>query len=379
MSHIYIHIPFCHKACYYCNFHFQASKKYIPQYIEALLNEIELSQQYLYSDGLNKCDIETLYFGGGTPSVLSYRDIERIMNALSKYHSFSQDAEITFEANPDDLTPEYLENLKKAGINRLSIGIQSFRNEDLILLNRSHDANTAFKAIYNAQESGFDNLNIDLIFAIPNLSLIDWERNLETFLKYNIPHLSAYNLTIEPQTPLFVYQKQNKFMAMEDGLATEQYRLLCQIMGSNKYEHYEISNFARKGFISRHNSSYWKGETYLGLGASAHSYNLQSRQWNIANNSEYIRSISSGIIPFEKETLNLDQKYNEYVMTSLRTAWGAHSTIIEQNFGLHYRKYFEEQISKYTINGMVSIHEGVYVLTLSGKFIADAISADCFI
>jgi len=376
MSGIYIHIPFCRQSCHYCDFHFSVSLNKKEAFLEALNKEIALQKNYLQAE---KDPVKTVYFGGGTPSLLSGEEIKKIIREISLYYPLSSVSEITLEANPDDLNPEKLNDLKEAGINRLSIGIQSFSDEDLKYMNRVHHARQALDAVKNAQAAGFSNITIDLIYGVPTLSNEQWKKNLAIAMELNVPHLSCYSLTIEPRTALARLINKGKTAAPDEQRSAEQFELLMQISEANGYEQYEISNFAKDGMYSLHNSSYWRGEKYLGLGPSAHSYNGVSRQWNKANNTLYIRSLPDDKIPFELETLTTKQHYNEYVLTALRTKWGCSLSYISKEFGEDFKIHFDQSSKKFIDQGWIEMKAGTYLLTQEGKFFADKIAAELFI
>ncbi len=371
---IYIHIPFCKKACHYCNFHFSTSLKLKDALIDALCTEIGLQRDYL-----QEVVIGSVYFGGGTPSLLTTAEINRLLGEISRFYKIDAHAEITLEANPDDLTADYLDALRhETPVNRLSIGIQSFSEEDLRWMNRAHSANEAHRCIELALETGFTNLTVDLIYGSPTTSDGQWATNLQTVFDLGIPHVSSYCLTVESGTALFDFIKKNKTVAPEEEKSLRQFRYLMQQMRERGYDHYEISNFALPGHYAVHNSNYWKGVPYLGIGPAAHSYDGKSRQWNLAHNPKYIQAIGEGRIPFEKEILTLEQRYNEYVMTSLRTIWGCdieRITAIDNN----YRAHFEAQIQAFIESGDVMPERGIYRLTDQGKFLADGIAAAVFV
>ena len=327
MAGIYIHIPFCKQACNYCDFHFSTSLKKKGELVKAIIQEADLRKNYLENE-----KVESIYFGGGTPSLLIENELKQILEGILKNHTVSENAEITFEANPDDLQPEKLIELRNSGINRLSIGIQSFFDEDLKWMNRAHNSEGAHAAIKNSLNAGFDNISIDLIYGSPTTTGAMWEKNLEHFFAYNLPHLSSYSLTVESRTKLAHDIAKGKTKAPDDEDAVRQYQVLQEKIAKNNYEQYEVSNFCRDGFYSKHNSSYWKNIKYLGLGPSAHSFNGKSRQWNIANNSLYINSLDKNIIPMEIETLSERDKFNEYLMTMLRTKWGVDLNYLKKNF-----------------------------------------------
>jgi len=314
MAGIYIHIPFCKQACYYCDFHFSTSLKYKDELIQALIKEIKLQKDYLAGE-----TVETVYFGGGTPSVLNADEINILLNTITNLHTVSANAEITLEANPDDLSKEKLQALRQTSLNRLSIGIQSFFDEDLAWMNRAHRANEAESSVKRAQDTGFENITADLIYGYPLLTDQKWKYNLDKIFALDIPHVSSYSMTVEPRTALASFIKTKKQQPMDEQQSAEQFILLMDAMQAHGFEHYEISNFCKPGNYSRHNSNYWKGVKYLGLGPSAHSYNGETRQWNVANNAKYIVALEKSEIPAETETLSEANRLNEYIMTSLRT------------------------------------------------------------
>ncbi|MEP7373454.1 MAG: radical SAM family heme chaperone HemW [Chitinophagaceae bacterium] len=368
MAGIYIHIPFCRQACHYCNFHFSTSLRYKNELVAALLKEVELQQEYLAGE-----NIETIYFGGGTPSLCSKDEIRSILQKIQSSFTVSIGPEITLEANPDDITPDKLKDWKEAGINRLSIGIQSFFDEDLQWMNRAHNSQQAIDSLQLAADS-FDNISIDLIYGTPGLTNEKWKQNVDRAIAFNIPHLSCYALTVEPKTPLDKMIRQHKSADVNPDKQSEQFILLMQWLGEAGYEHYEISNFAKPGFRSRHNSSYWQGKKYIGLGPSAHSFDGNSRWWNIANNNTYIDSLLKGILPFEKEELTSTQKLNEYIMISLRTSEGLNLSRVDKPASLELRTASK----KYIENGLIKMEDDFLKLTNEGKLLADGIAADLF-
>jgi oxygen-independent coproporphyrinogen-3 oxidase len=373
MAGVYIHIPFCRKACHYCNFHFSTSVQLQESYVTALLREIELRQNYLSSP------VSTIYFGGGTPSILPSANIEDIIFKLQKNFIIENNAEITLEANPDDITSDKLEEWKETGINRLSIGIQSFFEEDLVWMNRAHNAHQAFNCISQAQKAGFNNLTIDLIYGTPTLSDKNWEKNVKTAISLQISHLSCYALTVEPKTALEKLIKQKTLADVDQEKQARHFELLMQWMKEAGYEHYEISNFAKPGFRSKHNSSYWQGKSYIGLGPSAHSFNGTSRQWNLANNALYIKSIEKGLVPFEAEHLTTEQQLNEYIMTSLRTIEGISLQEVKQNFGEDKCQYLIETAQPHLNHHHLTVEKDYLKTTTEGKLLADGIAADLFL
>ncbi len=379
MAGIYIHIPFCRQACHYCNFHFSTSLNNKDQFILSLLKEIEMQKDYLVLEDGTRPVIESVYFGGGTPSLLDADEILKILDAVAQHHVISNDAEITLEANPDDLTTEKIRSLKNTPVNRLSIGIQSFVEEDLKFMNRAHSAAEGYRSIVEAQAAGFHNLSADLIYGTPTLSDANWEQNMETAMSLNIPHLSCYCLTVEDKTALAGFVKSRKVADVDEDKSVLQFQMLLDKIASKGYEQYEISNFCRDGMYSRHNSNYWLKENYLGLGPSSHSYNNRSRQWNIANNARYIESIANNKIPFEMEVLTVEERFNEYILTSLRTKWGTNLDRIRKEFGEHFYNEVKQNSAPYILNAQLMENKGSLFLTDAGKLLADQISADLFI
>ena len=373
MAGIYIHIPFCAKKCHYCNFFSLASKKYIGTFVTALCKEIELQKDYLENE-----KISTIYFGGGTPSLLSVDSITHIINKLNNHFKIDSDVEITIEANPDDLNYEYLKQISQTAINRLSIGIQSFDDADLLFLNRLHSAQQASETIFNARKSGLNNISIDLIYGIPGLNDEKWKQNISKAIESGVQHISAYSLTVESNTAFDLFIKKGKINAPDDETALRHFNILCDEMNKNSFIHYEISNFCKQGFESKHNSNYWKQKKYLGLGPSAHSYNLKSRQWNISNLQQYIKDIDSGIIPFDKEELNLTQRYNEYIMTGLRCIWGVNLDYIYTEFGEKYYSDLIKNSEEYINKQFLKSENNSLIITQKAKFFSDGIASDLF-
>ena len=380
MAGIYIHIPFCKKACHYCNFHFSTSLNLKSDLVAAILREIEIvsSPGDNGSSYLDDEIIETIYFGGGTPSLLDKNELENIFFKLRNSFKIDTDAEITFEANPDDITIKKLKEWKDVGINRLSIGVQSFVDEHLLWMNRAHSATQSFSAIESAKLEGFNNISIDLIYGVPGMSDSQWRSNLEHAKALDVPHLSSYALTVEPSTALYKMIQQKKAADVDDNLQEIQFSILSDWAERTGYEQYEISNLAKPGMRSRHNSSYWQGKKYLGLGPSAHSFDGQSRQWNIANNSFYIKSIQDNKLPVEMETLTSVQQFNEYVMTSLRTVEGINLSHVEVRFGQDMIKHLHKSAGIYFSSGKIKHSDDVIQLTREGKFFADGIAAALF-
>lgn len=380
MSGIYIHIPFCRQACNYCNFHFSVSQKNRPDFISALKKEIEITKDFYSHDNTNsKICLDTLYFGGGTPSVLSINELADILDSLKKYYSFDEKTEITLEANPDDLSLSKLQEIKGLGINRLSIGIQSFHNADLKYLNRSHSSQQAEECIINAIVIGFENISIDLIYGIPTLSDNGWESNLKKTNNLNIPHISAYALTVENKTPLDLFIRKGQVQAVSDEDSARQFDIMQEWMEKHAYVHYEISNFGKSGFFSKHNVSYWTGKPYLGLGPAAHSFTPGKRFWNISNTSKYIHSIKNVVLPREIELLTISQQVNEYVMTSLRTMWGCDLVKIKTEFGKSYYDAIISSSNKFISKELLMLQNNKLTLSKKGKFLGDGIAADLFV
>ncbi len=372
MAGIYIHIPFCRKACHYCNFHFSTSVKQKAAMVSAICTEAALQQSYIQEP------VDTIYFGGGTPSLLSPAELEQILQQVFKQFTVNTDAEITLEANPDDISTEKLTYWKNAGINRLSIGIQSFFAEDLQWMNRAHTAEQAKACIQLAQQAGFNNITIDLIYGTPTLTDEKWQQNVATAVSLNIPHISCYALTVEPKTALDKMITLHKMENVNSETQSRQFTQLMQWADDAGFEHYEISNFAKPGFQSRHNSSYWQGKHYLGLGPSAHSFNGHSRQWNIANNALYIKSIEGNVLPVEVETLTNTQQLNEYIMIRLRTMEGLSLNEIAARWDINAVHKLRAGAEKYLKNDMMVLNNNSLILTRNGRLFADGIAADLF-
>ncbi|MEO8794391.1 MAG: radical SAM family heme chaperone HemW [Daejeonella sp.] len=373
MAGIYLHIPFCKKACHYCDFHFSTSTLHKNEMLAALKNEIIIQTNYLEQQ-----TIDTIYFGGGTPSVLDAEDLHVLINTIFENYSVSPSAEITIEANPDDLNPQKVKELKQTSVNRFSIGVQSFFEEDLIWMNRAHTSAEAESSVKRVQDAGFENITIDLIYGYPLLSNGKWKENINHFIELKVPHLSAYSMTVEPATALASFIKKGKQQPMNESQSAEQFSYLMDQMENAGFDQYEISNFALPGMISKHNSNYWKGISYLGIGPSAHSFNGSNRQWNIANNSKYIEAISANKIPAETEILTPANKMNEYIMTSLRTSWGLNKEYFEQTFGNEYLNIVKDNLSQIDDSWFLD-QENTITLTREGKLFADHIASELFI
>ena len=370
MAGLYIHIPFCKKACYYCDFHFVANLKNMNSVINSIITEIE-QRSYEWKD----FNFDTIYFGGGTPSVLRINDIETIVNAIYKNYNIAPNPEFTFETNPDDLTLEYLKSLSNyTPINRLSIGIQSFQDDILKFLNRRHDGKQAIESIKNARLSGFENITIDLIYGIPGLGNENWKKNVMVPVELELPHLSSYHLSIEPKTVFGVMQKKHKLNPVNEECSIEQYNILIETLNVAGFEHYEISNFAKNNQYSKHNSSYWKNIPYIGIGPSAHSYDGNSRRWNISNNTIYSQSkTNSNSSIFETEILTQTDMFNDYILTRLRTVWGADLTEIRTAFGEEFVFHCENTLKKKGIQESIIRNGDSFKIDEKNWLIADYI------
>lgn len=373
MSGIYIHIPYCRKKCSYCNFYFLVSMKTVKPFVDSLLNEIEITKEYLI-----KKELKSIYFGGGTPSVLQTNDLQRILNKIEEIYTYNNNIEITLEANPDDITEAYIKKIVEVGINRLSIGVQSFSDSELKLFGRTHDSSSAINAIKISKEYGIENQNIDLIFGVPGSDRLSWKKNLDIFLDLNVDHLSCYNLTVENKTAISHQIKKGLVKGINDEISSEQFTDTIDYLCEMGFEHYEISNYAKNGRYAIHNTNYWKGEHYLGLGPSAHSYNGEYRQWNISNLRQYIQSTGKGNLPIGLEKLSNSDKYNEYIMTGLRTMWGIDLKHILQ-FDKEIVQTFLENINSFIDNGYVAQNNDKYFLTKTGKLFADRIASELFV
>jgi oxygen-independent coproporphyrinogen-3 oxidase len=345
LAGIYLHIPFCKQACYYCNFHFSTTLHLKTKLIDSIVKEIALQQNF-FEDSQPSPIIETIYFGGGTPSLLTEAEIGKLLNQLHQHFIISPNAEITLEANPDDINAEKLKALFNLGINRLSIGIQSLNDEHLQYMNRSHTAQEAIQCISDSLNMGFKQLNIDMIFGLPGLSTAHWEQQLKQISDFPVEHLSAYALTVEPKTALAKMLSKGNGKPLDDALTAEQFLLTSSILESFGYEHYELSNYARNQQYAKHNTAYWQNKPYLGVGPSAHSYFQHQRSWNIANNAMYIKNMEAGKPFSESENLTLKDRYNEYLMTGLRTQWGVNLPTIAQQFGKEYASHLKQSLTE---------------------------------
>lgn len=391
MSGIYIHIPFCKQACHYCDFHFSTSLKKKDEMILALAKEIEMRKSE-FQDEI----VETIYFGGGTPSILSIEDLRFLIDAVYRNYKVVKNPEITLEANPDDLHLDFarfdyekdlsvraksrtiFEAYKEIGINRLSIGIQSFFEDDLKLMNRAHNAEESKKCLEIASQY-FDNISIDLIYGIPEMSNEKWLQNIETALSFGVPHISSYALTVEPKTALHSFIQKGIIPQPDDEVAQKHFHILVDKLSENGFIHYELSNFGKENYFSKNNSSYWLGKKYIGIGPSAHSYDGKNRGWNLSNNSLYIKSIQENKLPIEIETLTKTDRYNEYIMTGLRTIWGVSLERVEQEFGKTYLDYLNRQAAKFIEDHLLFVDDNILRTTKKGKFLSDGISSDLFL
>ena len=373
MSGIYIHIPFCKQACHYCDFHFSTSLAKKDQMIMALKKELVLRK-----DEFKEETVETIYFGGGTPSVLRTSEINDLIQTVYSTYNVVKQPEITLEANPDDLTVEKVGQLAESPINRLSIGVQSFFEEDLKLMNRAHNAKEAEQCIKEAANY-FKNISIDLIYGIPEMTDERWKQNIEKALSFEIPHISSYALTVEPKTALASFIKKGLIKPTDDAMAQRHFRILYDILSLEGYDCYEVSNFGKPGYYSKNNTAYWLGKKYMGIGPSAHSYDGGKRSWNISNNPKYLKAIAEGQLPITHELLSLTDKYNEYVMTGLRTSWGISLDKIRERFGEKYYVYITLQMERYIAQELLSLSKNQLVATKKGKFLVDGIASDLFI
>jgi len=408
MPGIYIHIPFCKQACHYCNFYFSTARKHRVGFTDALLKEIALQKDFLWdgavgrvagdpvvhasvvagmadevpvqpADGMEVVRrVDSIYFGGGTPSLLPVEELQKVFSKLSDYYTFDANTEITLEANPDDLTREKLLALRQTPVNRLSIGIQSFHESDLRYMNRVHTPDQAMRSISDAQEMGFDNLTVDLIYGTPTLDDARWRENLERVVAMGILHVSAYALTVEKKTALDVMIRRGSVAPVDDDQAARQFEIMVDILEGHGYDHYEVSNFGKPGFHSLHNLSYWTGEAYLGLGPSAHSYRNGQRWWNVSNIAAYIAAVGQGWVPAETEVLTPQQQFDEYVMTSLRTMWGCDLSVVKQRWGSERVSHMLEEARSNRDKGWLMLDEGMLRLTWTGRLFADRVASDLF-
>ncbi|MCD6544705.1 MAG: radical SAM family heme chaperone HemW [Flavobacteriaceae bacterium] len=371
MAGIYIHIPFCKQKCFYCDFHFSVSLSRKDEVLKSIRKELELRKGEITEN------IETIYFGGGTPSVLTFEEIQSLLKTIYQNYNIIDTPEITLEANPDDLNSTKIEELAATKINRLSIGIQSFFDEDLVYMNRAHTAKEAINCLSTAIDS-FDNITIDLIYGIPNMTNARWEKNLETVFNLGIPHISAYALTVENGTALASFIKKGKYPPLDEKQAQQHFEILTKKTKEQNYIAYEISNFGKENYFSKHNTSYWQGKHYLGIGPSAHSYNGETRSWNVANNAKYIKAIQQNKLPLEIEYLSKNDRFNEMIMTGLRTIWGVSLDKVEQDFGLIHKENLIYKSQKHIQNKTLQVKNNILLITDKGKFLADGIASDLF-
>ncbi len=372
MSGIYIHIPFCKQACHYCDFHFSTSLKKKDELISALIKELELRKETLQNQ-----PIETIYFGGGTPSLLTNEELSMLINEVYNNFNVIDNPEITLEANPDDLPSKRLNELTNTRINRLSIGIQSFFEDDLQSMNRAHNSEEAKECLSMATRY-FNNITIDLIYGIPNMSVEKWNENLQTAFKFGVNHISSYALTVEPKTALDSFIKKGTYPPIDEELALKHFNHLITETKKQGFVHYEISNFGKPNYYSKHNTSYWQGKPYLGIGPSAHSFNQNKRSWNVSNNTRYIKSIEQNELPSTVEILSEKDRFNEYIMTGLRTIWGISLNKIETDFGIEFKQHLLNSIKIYLESSSLEIKEDHITATQKGKFLIDGIASDLF-
>lgn len=372
MAGVYIHIPFCKQACHYCDFHFSTQLNHKTAMLNAIKKEIAI-RSVTFSQS-----IETIYFGGGTPSVLTPTEIAELIHQVQSHFNVSKNPEITLEANPDDLNTSTLQSLSDSYVNRLSIGIQSFDNRELKMMNRAHNADQAIQCL-DAASKLFKNISIDLIYGMPDSSLASWQKNIEQALEFDFPHISSYALTIEPKTALYHFVKQEVITPLEEEKVQDQYHLLVDRMEQNHFVHYELSSFGKQGYFSKNNTAYWKGKTYLGIGPSAHSFDGQKRSWNVSNNAQYINALQKGMRPFEEEILSKVDQYNEYIMTGLRTLWGVSEKEVRHRFGESYVEHLLKQSQRYVDEGLLFWDQKCLKTTSKGSFLSDGIASALFL
>lgn len=371
MAGIYLHIPFCKTRCIYCDFYSSTRSELRSHYVTALCRELTMRKDYLKGE-----KVETIYFGGGTPSQLGKDDFTLIFDTIREQYGLEQSQEITLEANPDDLTPEYLSMLSTLPFNRISMGIQTFDDATLKLLNRRHNAQTAIEAVGRCREAGFRNISIDLIYGLPGETRERWESDLRQAIDLNVEHISAYHLIYEEDTPIYKMLKQHRIDEVDEDSSLQFFTLLMEHLQKAGYEHYEISNFCRPEKQSRHNTSYWKGIPYLGCGPSAHSFNGTTREWNVSSIDTYIKGIEENRRAFETEFLDPATRYNEFIITTMRTAWGTPIEKLKQEFGDEMWDYCRKMAAPYLANGKLEVHDGALKLTREGIFISDSVMSD---
>ena len=371
MAGIYIHIPFCAKRCLYCDFFSSTDMQFKTPYIQAIIREMELRKDYIDNE-----PIETIYFGGGTPSQLGKKDFEKIFDAINRIFDTSQCQEITLEANPDDMTPEYVASLQKLPFNRISMGVQSFQEKDLRFLNRRHNREQAIRAVALCKEHGISNINIDLIYGLPGQTLDEWSLNLEEAILLDVPHISAYHLIYEERTALYKLLKEGGITPVDEELSVSLFSTLINRLTKAGYFHYEISNFARPGYISQHNSSYWLGKKYIGIGAAAHSYNGSNRLWSVSSLPLYLKGIATETPNVEIEELDENTQYNDFIITRLRTMWGIQLQKIKELFGEEKWNYLKQQAEPYLQQDLLNLQNETLKLSKKGIFISDGIMSD---
>jgi oxygen-independent coproporphyrinogen III oxidase len=374
LSGIYLHIPFCKQACHYCDFHFSTSMGHKEATIQAIARELEMRQDYLQGQ-----TVHTIYFGGGTPSLLIQEELQLLLQTIKGLFIVSDDVEITLEANPDDLSPEKLQELRAAGINRLSIGLQSFHEPHLRMMNRAHNAMESLQCVQDAQAAGFDNITVDLIYGIPAPDHSIWLEDLKMLFTLHVQHVSCYALTIEPDTAFGRWSKKGSFKPAEDEFTAQQFEILLEQMQQQGFVQYEVSNFSKPGYESKHNSNYWRGVHYLGVGPSAHSFNGPSRQYNVSHNRKYTEAISQGIIPCEIEELTVADQANDYLLTTLRTIWGCDLTVMRDKYGYDVQAMHTAYLQELNLKELASIQDNVLYLSDKGKLLADQITLDLFV
>jgi oxygen-independent coproporphyrinogen-3 oxidase len=374
MAGIYIHVPFCRQKCYYCDFYKTVNTGQISNFISAVKKESISRKDYVEGE-----KIETIYFGGGTPSVLKSVELDGILHFLNQVFEIQSNAEITLEANPDDLDFSYLKSLNQIGINRLSIGLQSLQNEHLKRMNRRHDVLQAISSVENAEKAGFRNISADLIYGLPELTDLQWKNTLEQAFRLPFQHLSAYHLTYHQGTPFYTWLKKGTLKEPGEKESVGQFEILIDTAGQFGFEHYEISNFAKDQLYSRHNTSYWTGKKYMGLGPSAHSFNGKSRQWNVAGLDMYLKALENNLAFFEEEILSENEKFNEYILTRMRTKWGVSKQNIERIFGVKMLDYFQKEVQRYLKSGKIKDQDGTMTFTREGFFVSDDILSNLMI
>ena len=372
MSGIYIHIPYCKMACHYCNFHFSTSMRHADDMVNAIRQEIRLRKQDA------KLPVETIYFGGGTPSVLITQQLRVLLGEVYNQFEVIDNPEITLEANPDDLSSAYILAVQNLGVNRLSIGVQSFLDDELKLMNRAHSASQALSSVERAKKV-FDNVSIDLLFGNPNTTLDDWKRNLDRALQLEVPHISSYALTLEPKTVLERFVDKGLVSTLDENVVEAQFHHLVDTLTQAGYDHYELSSFGKAGYHSQNNMGYWQGKTYLGIGPSAHGFDGNQRYWNVSNNASYMQQITKGELPQTIEKLSVVDRFNESIMVGLRASWGVSLQAMENDLGLRYRQHLEDQAKRFVDEGLLHIDNNALKTTPKGAFLADGISADLFL